>query len=343
MACTNSTTFYWPGTSFASASQLYTDSNLTTVAPDGMYQQGGVFREMIGGVLGAVTTCPDCIVPCDTELDGGGGAGLYLASVDIGTTVGVVLIRFQAYSVPDKCTWSYDYDNSGTPTTASEYSTQNFGYAQGVVGAGGALGCDACQTSSLLPADPGCDPVAPVVQNICNANGSNGLTYPAQILNYNFALTQFVPTGAVTTLGPYTDQASGGTTLFNTAPGWAMMVVPKPNGLPATLDLAIEGACCNTGWRIYVSCPTQLNIFTCLPSPAACTSATTDPFFTAHTGNTSGSAGSVFLHDWAFEDQYGVTIKAAGIYLVTTGAGQQCVTVGPNGVVTNVAACVGSC
>jgi len=328
MACTNSTTFYWAGTSFIAAVQLYTDSNLTTVAPDGWYQQGGVWRQMVGGILGAVSTCPTCMIACDTEVTGSGGTGQYLATADIGNTVGVVLIRFQAYSVPDRCTWSYDYDNSGTPTVASEYSSNTYGYMAGIIGNGGGTGTYSCTATDGT------------VVALSNATGSGGTSFGGSVFSYNAGGPPFFPpTGGTTTIGPYTDQASGGITLVNGGTGWCMMVVPKPLGLPATLDVVIDGPCNGTAWDIYISCPTSLNLFKCTPSPAACAAATPDDFYTAHPGNTAGTAAAVFVGDWAFEDQYGVNKKAAGTYLISG----NCVTVSSNGVVTSVTACAGSC
>jgi hypothetical protein len=331
MACINSTTFYWPGNSFSSAVQLYTDSNLTTVAPDGWYQQGGIWRQMSGGILGAVSTCPACLIPCDNEVTGSGGTGQYLASASIGNAVGVVLIRFRAWTVPDRCTWSYDYDNSGTPTVASEYSSNTHGYMTGLIGNGGGTGTYSCIASDGTAV------------NISNAAGSGGVSFVGNVYSYDAAYAGPPPnwpaTGATTTIGPYTDQASGGVTLVNGSTGWCMMVVPKPLGLPATLDVIVDGPCGGTAWDVFISCPTPLNVFTCAPSPAACADGTPDPFYTAHPGSITGTAGSVFVGDWAFEDQYGVTKKAAGTYLV----GANCVTVSANGVVTSVTPCAGSC
>jgi len=331
MACINSTTFYWPGASFASTPTIYSDPGFTTIAPDGWYQQGGIFRQMSGGVLGAATTCPACVIPCDSTVTGSGGTGKYLATASIGSSVGVVLIRFNAFSVPDRCTWSYDYDNSGTPTVASEYSSNTYGYMSGLIGTGGGIGSYSCVTMDGSTI------------NVSNAAGSGGTSFAGNIYNYDFATNSFVNSGTATTVGPYTDQASGGVTLVNGMTGWCMMVVPKPLGLPATLDVVVDGPCQSTQWQIFISCPTQLNNFKCSPSPTPACTGTSNPFFTAHPGNTAGTAAAVFVGDWAFEDEFGVTKKAAGTYLVETGGAPQCVVVSSNGVVTTANNCVGNC
>ena len=335
MACNNSTTFYWPGASFVSTPTIYSDPGFTTVAPDGFYQQAGMFRQMSGGILGSATTCPACLVPCDTTLAANGGQGQFFATANVGTTTGVVLVLFTVFNVPDKCTWSFDYDNSGTPTVASEYSSPSFGYMQGLIGTD--------SWSCGIPVD-GVDPT------MTNALGSSGLSITVDRYDYDPTLpssSNFItPTSVGTqTLGPYDPQGTGTNPVDFTinSPNLAMMVIPKPLTTTDIIDLVVEGPCTSTGWNLWIGCPTQLNNFKCTPSPTpACTGAT-DPFFTAHIGNTTGFATSVSVHDWVFEDAFGVTKKAAGTYLVETGGVPLCVVVSSDGVVTSVANCVGNC
>ena len=334
MACVNSTTFYWPGSTFSAATNLYTDSNLTTVAPDGWYQQAGIWREMVGGVLGPATTCPTCIVTCDTSVTGSGGQGEYFLSAYVGPATGVILVRFDPYSFPDKCTWSFDYDNSGTPTVASEYSSSSEGYLQGLIG-------------TITTAASQCSPPP---GGYTNAAGSSGLQVTGlNRYDYDTAIAGFptTPTSSGTqTLGPYDPQGGSPNPVDFTTnpPGASMMVIPKPYATPDTVDFIFDAPCSGTGWQMFITCPTDLNSFTCKPSPQPCTATPLlDPFFTAHPGNNTGVANAVFVNDWAFVDQYGVTKMPAGDYLVDNGTAYQCVTVGPNGVVTAVTPCSGTC
>ncbi len=330
MACINSTTFYWPGASFASTTTIYSDPGFTTIAPDGWYQQAGIYRQMSGGVLGAATTCPTCSLPCNTTFSGSGNQGQFFLSANVGTTTGVVLVIFNPINVPDKCTWSFDYDNSGTPTVASEYSSQNFGYLQGLIGTD--------SWACTLGGSP----------QMTNALGSSGFSATVDRYDYDTALGNFpaTPTSVGTqTLGPYDPQGTGTNPVdFRATPvGSCMMVIPKPLPTTTTIDFVFDGPCSTTGWSFFIGCPTPLNNFKCSPSPTpACTGAT-DPFFTAHIGSPSGFATSVFVHDWAFEDQNGINKKAAGTYLVESGGVPQCVVVSSDGVVTSVANCVGNC
>lgn len=50
-------TYYINAATFAAATAVYTDSFLTTLAPDGWYTFGTTVRQQSGGTLGGSTTC----------------------------------------------------------------------------------------------------------------------------------------------------------------------------------------------------------------------------------------------------------------------------------------------
>ena len=105
-------TYYFDGTSFVNASMLFTDAQLTTVAPNGYYMQNDVVRQLVGGpsnpVLLQAQTCATCSVPCGGGINGTGATGKYTLSMNLGNSIGAVVITFNPQSVPDKCTWTYD-------------------------------------------------------------------------------------------------------------------------------------------------------------------------------------------------------------------------------------------
>ena len=331
MACTSNVTVYWLGTSFASATQLFSDSNLTTVAPDGYYQVGGIYREMSGGVLGAPGSCPTCLVPCGNTITGSGSQGYYTVSFDAGNSQGAVIVLFEPYSYPDGVTWTYD------GVTASEYASATNGYLQGLIG----------NQSSANPVTPPFPPF-PCNPPMTNGAGSAGATFSGTLYVWDTSLPGlggFVDVGVPTVLGPYGNAATGDVSFTVTNPGPAAMVVPKPNITPTNVDFVIQGPCNSTVWNITVLCPQELPAYKCEPTPVACGDPLTELMFTVHPASPTGvTAGGVFVNDWAFADSVGVNLKPAGTYLVDNGVGTlQCVTVSANGVITNVTSCSGSC
>jgi hypothetical protein len=55
-----SATFYLDAPSLSSASVVYSNATLTTVAADGFYSDGTIVREQDGGVLLPQASCPSC-------------------------------------------------------------------------------------------------------------------------------------------------------------------------------------------------------------------------------------------------------------------------------------------
>jgi hypothetical protein len=55
-----SSTFYLNGPSLASATAVYTNASLTTLAPNGYYSDGTIVRQQSSGSLLPQSTCPSC-------------------------------------------------------------------------------------------------------------------------------------------------------------------------------------------------------------------------------------------------------------------------------------------
>lgn len=322
MACNNATPVYWSGISFDTALELYSDVNLTVPAPDGWYSVGGIYREISGGILGPPQTCPACLFPCGVPMVGNGAQGQYVIDMDLGNSTGAAMIFFNPMSVPDRCTWTYD------GVSASEYSHVDFGYLEGILGDTNFPNPD-CATW--------CGP------NICNATGSGGATYAGTINTWNGV--NFVNTGAPVTMGPYTNQASGGTDLVgNFSTGWALgygatMVIPKPNITPTNLTITVDGPCGGTLFNVTAICPIELNMFRRGVVGGVCC-AYTGELYTASVYDFTGVSNVVQLNDWVFEDINGVTKLPAGIYPVDNNGTDSLVTVSADGIATNIVACV---
>ena len=99
-----SATYYLNGPTLGSSTTIYSDSSLTTVAPDGFYSDGVTSREQVDGVLLPPVVCETCGVPCGDTISGSGATGIYLLNLDAGSTpsdVGAIIVRFDPFSVPD--------------------------------------------------------------------------------------------------------------------------------------------------------------------------------------------------------------------------------------------------
>ena len=78
-------TYYLDAPSLSSATIIYSDAELTVIAPDGFYSDGFISREQTLGVLLPQVTCPSCIsYNCveGTCIDPGDGTGTYPTLVD---------------------------------------------------------------------------------------------------------------------------------------------------------------------------------------------------------------------------------------------------------------------
>lgn len=290
----------------------------------------------VPGIVRSITPCTAIpIAPCGGSFNGTNlSNGQYNIDMDAGAAKGAVIIRLKSFNVPDKCTWTYDGNS------ASEYSSPSEGYLQGAIGsiAGGGSPCpcapngqgfDSCLTSGVGGVDG----------TITNALGSNGITYDGLSHIWDPNIPAFVA-GASIVMGPYTDQASGGVTLTQNAPGYAMMVVPKPNAAPSLVQIQLEGPCNNTGFECEAYCPVKLSVKNRGDVGGACKVYTTN-FYTASPNVSTGlSPSNLEVHDWVFEDEDGVTPLPAGVYAAKwpTGPDKEMV-VSVNGVITNLVNC----
>ena len=312
------TSFYYDGLTFAAATNVWLDAALTIPAPDGFYGTAGYYREKSGGVLLQQTICTTCSVSCGNQIPGiVFGQGKYNFTYDLGTSTGAVLVRFQPTDAPAKCTWTYG------GVSASEYSSSTEGYLQGLVGTI-AAGADLKICANAID----------------NATGSNGATYSVTEYNWQTSTNTFESEPVSATLGPYTNNAAGGTSLTTANPGFCVMVIPKPNATPSTATFVIESPCSGKP-GITVNCPIQLNEFLAGPAGGTC-GVYPNRMYTAHVGNATGVSTSISVNDWAFSDVNGVTQHPAGTFPVFSG-GSKCVTVNADGIVTAVTTCTGSC
>jgi len=289
--------YYYDGTSFGLATHLYTDASLTTAAPNGWYSQGGIVRQVVsGGVLLATQTCTSCIYACDSQAIDATLFGHYTLTVDVGTSTGPVLAEFFVESpmMAAKCTWEYN------GVTASEYSSPNKGYCEGLLGDENIGGID-------------------------NLTGSGTTNYTGT--NYVNSGNTFAPGGGVITWGPYANQAAGGVTLYPGGNfGTSIMVIPKNTIAVTTITFKIDMPTppYSNGWSLKVNCPANalspvpLANYSNVDCPTACASTLPTPlsYYIASVNSIPNPLGNIIpaLYDWLYVDYIGSSAAADGYY-----------------------------
>jgi len=279
-----SASYYLNAPSLGSATAVFSNNTLTTLAADGFYSNGVIVREQVSGVLLPQQNCPTCATPCGETINASGGQGIYLLDLDTGTTggdVGAVIVRFDPYGVPDgiRATLGVNvYNKLTSPVDGLHQSSTsgNFTY----VG----------QTSGDC--------------------GISGTTYPA-LTEFSYNGTSFVATGDTQSI----TVNAGDVSLGASAPGSTMMVIPKLTASPSIINFEVVGPCSGTAWQMSVACPELLTGFSssvsAVSSAAACALSETVTYYNASLADTPGTVG---LYDFVYADAYGNTPLSAGYY-----------------------------
>jgi hypothetical protein len=279
-----SASYYLNAPSLGSATAVFTNEGLTTLAADGFYSNGVIVREQVSGVLLPQQTCPTCATPCGETINASGGQGIYLLDLDTGSTggdVGAIIVRFDPYGVPDgiRATLGANvYNKLTSPVDGLHQSSTsgNFTYV-------GQTGADC---------------------------GISGTTYPA-LTEFSYNGTSFVATGDTQSI----TVNAGDVSLGVSAPGSTMMVIPKLTASPSIINFEVVGPCSGTAWQMSVACPELLTGFSssvsAVSSAAACALSETVTYYNASLADTPGTVG---LYDFVYADAYGNTPLSAGYY-----------------------------
>ena len=276
-------TYCFDGTNFAQATSLFTDSSLTTLAPDGYYGQGQIVRRQFNGVLLNAQPCSACLVPCGTGLAASisNQNGVFDASIDLANDLGAVILRFfMGSSIPDgvAATWNNVVYNRLTAADSHNGVTLINGAGTQVDYAG--IG----NQGTGLPTYVGNQDVALLNQSPYNSPGSCPTTGTSPA---NFTLIS----------GAYVDQGTTqNVTVASDAIGYASdpqspvftMVVPKTSVTPTPLNLKIFAPLCGTAFNWEVECPVILPNFTGSPLQAGtgCAASTTTYYFVQNADGT---------------------------------------------------------
>ena len=279
-----SSTYYLNAPSLGSATAVFSNAALTTLAADGFYSDGVISREQVSGVLLPQQTCPSCTTPCGETINASGSLGIYLLDLETGTAVGdvgAVIVRFNPYGVPD--------------------------------GIRGTLGANVYNklVSSVDGLHQSSNAGSPTyVGETAGDCGISGTTYPA-LTEFTYNGTEFIATGDTQSV----TVAPGDVSLGASAPGNCLMVIPKLTPSPSIINFEVVGPCSGTAWQMSVDCPVLLTGFSssvsAVSAAAACGLSETTTYYNASLADTPGTVG---LYDLVFADAYGNTPLTAGYY-----------------------------
>jgi len=302
-----SSNYYIDTATFATATAVFVNQNLSVLAPDGIYSFGSTTRQQSGGVLQAAVTCPACGTPCGGAISGSGGTGIYKITLDVGSlATGAIVISFDPAGVPDGIRATYNgvvYNKISSPANGVRQGTPGNFTVIGTTGAD------------------------------C---GLNGNTTTGNYTVYNYVGTVFVNSGTTQANTLVPGDVFLGATFGNTK-----LVIPKPTANPSVVNIEIIGPCSGTGWNFSAICPTALPSFTASNVSASptvpCATATPNTFYFVKVHIAGDSF--VGLYDYVFTDANGQFPLANGYYRTTNVAAPNGVIQVSNGAVIELTPC----
>jgi hypothetical protein len=306
--------FYINAADLPTATSVYLDAALTLISPDGFYGDGTIIRQQSGGILLASVPYASCENLCDLNIVASGDQGLYTMSIDVGATIGAIIISFDPENIPDGILADHDgnsYNKLSSPIDGVHQSATPGNFT--IIGNTGDTGT--C-SSTWYPA--------------------GGTVYLSQ---FDYDAPVFVPViGAPV---PVVIDA-GDISLDFTSPGLCIMVVPKTSALATNIDVSVMGPCGSTGWDIKIGCPILLpeikisNKF--LSASISCGVKRENGAFFAKVHTAADSY--IGLYDYVFTDENGEFPLADGYYLTANVASPNKVIQIQDGIVRLITNCV---
>ena len=295
------TTYYLDGSTFYNSQTVYTNADLSTVAPNQFYALPNTLttREQVAGLLQPAVTYLSCLKACDSFVqDNRNNQAYYEYEVNLGSATGVSVITFTP-------------GNAGDPPIGIEVTYD------------GVTTSDVSATSIL---DASVSPVTSFFNGPIygDDSGTCGITTGTVVLydyEYNVSGNGWFVTGGTT---PITLAASDYDTTSG-GPGSYILYVSKTSTTPSTVSLTLYNPCSldDSNWRVDVGCPAPLASFSASamnPSSAACSDTIDSTFY--HIPVAPGTQpGQPARRDWMFKDVNGVTRADAGYYKIGPDAG----------------------
>lgn len=302
--------YFLNGTSLADSTAIYDNSGLTELAPDGWYSNGVIIRQQVSGVLQPAQLCPSCATPCDGATGSASGDGVYKMTIDVGSSVGAIIVYFTPTDAPSGLKAEFD------GVTYNSVSSQNAGWL-GTVPAGMPIFLGNSSNQSSCPS-------------------SSIIGGPFTLAEYVWDGSSFVATGPtenVTVIAPQ-DRTTA------ISPNVCVMVIPKPNATPSTIEVTSYGVCTQSDFTMTVSCPAILKKFKgsqmveSVEDPGIICARPVDQNY--YVVGVTGTYPYIGLHDFVFLDFYGINALPDGYYKTNSLTSPFDVIQVANGVVINI-------
>lgn len=297
-------TYYIDTDSFLTATAVFTDSLLTTRAPDGYYQACGVYRQQSSGYLLDPVDCAECSIDCSSLTSFTGEQGVYQVTIDIGTDLGVTIIRFSPGTIPAGIFITYN------GATYSSGSSSQYGYLAG--------------------------PYVGISANDCGLVAGSPHTLDKYSYNPTTALWTSATTEDITIAGGDVSLSAGNIGEF-------VVPVKRFLSSARELTIKVVAPCAGSSWGIEVECPDLLTGFSASAKYAssilACAAATPYTFYNVPVNGTPGTPG---LYDIIYTDPFGKTTVASsrGLGAGWYKAGTSWIQIDSNSVVVDTDSCV---
>jgi len=300
--------YFLDSASLSNATAVFLDNALTTCAPDGFYSDGIIVRRQYNCQLYPAELCSSCSPTCDTIANVSTSSeptGSYRVQLDVGSSLGIIVIRFNPSSFPDgiRSTYGVLTYNKVSSLTTGPIQSNNYG-------------------NYIMVGD--------IADIACIPSGQN--SYGVYLYNG----TTFDSTGLFESY-----EILAGDIYLSSPPGNVTMVVPKTSTTENTLIVEILSPCTNATWDLTIECPSLLTGNLRSPTASsfveACSFDLTETYYFVSVAPVP-SAINVGLYDYVFSNSNGSVALPNGFYKVGNGVGFDVIEV-LNGNVVDILTC----
>lgn len=244
-------TYYFDGLNFSTATAIYTDAALTTLAADGFYAQNNIVRQQSNGLLLNAQSCSSCAVACGSGVSASGSnPGYYNADIDVANDTGAVVIYYyMTSSIPDGVIGTFN--NVAYNRMTSKY---NHNGVTLIDGSGATVDYSGINNADSLGG-----------QNIATYVGNEDpllIGNYANVAEYNLVNNTYVNLGTTRNISVVNNQVgyADDTSTPTNSPVFTM-VIPKAAANATLINIQIFAPMGGTAFDWEVLCPTALPNF----------------------------------------------------------------------------------